>query len=115
MIAAVRVRGPVDLNETVNNTLDNINLNTKNQVVVFEENEAIMGMMNSVKDYITYGEISDEVVEKLEERKGESLESGDTVNLSPPSGGFEDTKRNTGQGGSLGKRENIDELLERMV
>ncbi len=115
MIAAVRVRGPVDLNEKVNNTLENINLESKNQVVVFEENEAIMGMMNSVKDFITYGEVSDEVVGKLEERKGESLDSGDTVNLSPPSGGFKDTKRNTGQDGSLGKRENMDNLLEKMV
>lgn len=115
MIAAVRVRGPVDLDEQINNTLDNLNLDSKNKLVVFEENEAVEGMMNKVKDFITYGEVSDEVVEKLEERNGKEIKSGDSVNLSPPSGGYRDTKKNTGQGGSLGKRENMDELVERMV
>lgn len=115
MIAAVKVRGSIDARHKAKRTLEDLNMNKRNQCVVFEDSDSIRGMLNRAKDYITYGEISDETLEKLEERKGEELESGDTVNLTPPTGGFKNTKKQVGQGGSLGKRENLDELIQKMV
>ncbi len=115
MIAAVRVRGNVDAREKVSRTLNDLKLRKKNQCVVFEENKSVEGMMKLAKDYIAYGEIDDDTVEKLEERSGTSIESGSTVKLSPPTGGFKDTKGNVGQGGSLGKRSDMDELINKMV
>ncbi len=115
MIAAIRVRGDVDVRQKVSYTLENLKLNERNQCVIFEDNDSIKGMLNLSKDYITYGEISKEVIEKLSERKGEEIEHGDVINLSPPTGGFEDLKRQVGQGGTLGKRENMDELVQKMV
>lgn len=115
MIAAVKVRGSIDARKNTKDTLQNLNLTEKNRCVVFEDSDSIRGMLKSAKDYITYGEISDETLEKLEERKGEELESGDTVNLTAPSGGFKSTKKNYGQGGSLGNRPDMDGLVDKMV
>lgn len=115
MIAAVKVRGDIDSREKVSRTLEDLKLTSKNSCVVFNDSESIRGMLGTVKDYIAYGEIEDETLEKLEERKGEDLGNGDKVNLSSPSGGFKSTKKNQGQGGSLGKHPDMDELVEKMV
>lgn len=115
MIAAVRVRSDIDAREKVSRTLEDLGLEKNNQCVVYEDSDSIRGMMNLVKDYIAYGEVDEETVEKLEEKAGEDLESGDVISLSPPSKGYKDTKKNHGQGGSLGKRPDVDELVERMV
>ena len=115
MIAAIRVRGNVDAGRKVSATLENINLERKNQCVVYEDTDSIRGMLNQAKDYITFGEVSEETLELLEERKGSEIESGDVVSLTPPSRGYKDTKKNVNQGGSLGERENLDSLLEKMV
>ena len=115
MIAAVKVRGSIDARQKTQRTLKDLSLEDRHEVVVFEPNDSIRGMLNIAKDYITFGEVSDEVIEALEDRKGEELESGDTVNLAPPTGGFRDTKKQVGQGGSLGEREDMDELVQKMV
>jgi large subunit ribosomal protein L30 len=51
-----------------------------------------------------------------------AMENGDTLDgmkpvfrLSPPRKGYENTKRSFAEGGSLGRRENMDELINRMV
>ncbi|QKQ98853.1 hypothetical protein GKQ38_05005 [Candidatus Nanohaloarchaea archaeon] len=115
MIAAIRVRGDVDASDKASATLQNMNLERRNQCVVYEDTDSIRGMLNKAKDYITYGQVSDEALELLEERKGSEIESGDVINLTPPSRGYKDTKRNVNQGGSLGERENLDNLIEKMV
>ncbi|PSH01683.1 MAG: hypothetical protein BRC27_01345 [Nanohaloarchaea archaeon SW_10_44_10] len=115
MIATVKVRGSIDARHKAKRTLKDLNLEKRNQCVVFEDNDSIRGMLETAKDYITYGEISKETLEKLEERKGSEIESGDTVKLTPPTGGFRNTKKQVGQGGSLGKRDNLDELIQKMV
>jgi large subunit ribosomal protein L30 len=115
MIAAVKIRGSIDARHKAKRTLKDLNMHKRNQCVVFKDNDSVRGMLNTAKDYITYGEISEDTLEKLEERKGEELESGDTVNLTPPTGGFKNTKKQVGQGGSLGKRDNLDELIQKMV
>lgn len=115
MIAAVKVRGDVDASRKASETLKHLNLTKKNRVVVYEDSDSVRGMLNHAKDYIAYGELSDELLEKLEEKKGEDLESGDIFDLNPPTGGYKSTKRQAGQGGALGRRENLDELVGRMV
>ncbi|WEL19899.1 uL30 family ribosomal protein [Candidatus Nanohalococcus occultus] len=115
MLAAVRVRGQVDVKEDIEYTLDNLNLEKKNQLVVFDESDANEGMMNKVKDYITYGTVSEQLLEKLAEKKGSEVESGDAFSCRPPKKGYKGTRSQVGQGGSLGKREDMDELVQRMV
>lgn len=114
MIAAVKVRGNVDVPQPVKDTMTNLGLKKRNQIVFYEDSDSIRGMMNKVKDYITYGEVSDEVIEKVEDRY-QKVDNGTVVSARPPSKGFKDTKRGSNQGGSLGKRSSIDSLIERMV
>ncbi|MFB6213784.1 MAG: uL30 family ribosomal protein [Candidatus Nanohaloarchaea archaeon] len=115
MIAAVKVRGDIDAREKVSRTLEDLKLTKRNRCVLLEETDANLGMLKVAKDYIGYGEVSDETLEKIEERKGSDVEAGDTVSLASPSGGFKSTKNNHGQGGSLGRRPDIDELVAKMV
>jgi len=114
MIAAVRLRGPVDVDQQTEDTLSNLNLHKTNQLVVFEESRSIRGMMNHAKDFITFGEVTEETVEMIEEEEG-SFESGDSFDTRPPRKGYEDTRSQVGQGGSLGEREDMDELVRRML
>ncbi|MFB6203211.1 MAG: uL30 family ribosomal protein [Candidatus Nanohaloarchaea archaeon] len=115
MIAAIKVRGSIDARKKVKNTLQTLGLEKKNQCVVLDDTESARGMLDVVKDYVTYGEIDDETVEELEDRHGRELEHGDVVNLPPPSGGYSDTKKNVNQGGSLGEREDLDRLVQKMA
>lgn len=115
MIAAIRIRGTHDVPHKIQRTMQDLNLGKRNQCVIFNDTDSIQGMLNQAKDFITYGEISDETVEAIEESKDVEIEHGSVVNLAPPSGGFRDTKRSVNQGGALGKRQNLDELLEKMI
>ena len=116
MIAAVKVRGDVDASEKISATLESLGLLKKNQVLFIEEDdEATKGMLNRAKDYISYGEVSEEVVEEVEEAKGVQVEAGTKVSMTPPSGGFRSTKKNFNDGGALGKRPRMDKLLRNMI
>ena len=115
MIVAVQIRGRVDARDKAKKALDHLGLKDRNQAVLLDDNDAIRGQLSVAKDYITYGVVEDETVEKLEEYSGENLETGDTVKLSPPSGGFKDTRQQVGQGGSLGERSDMDDLVDRMA
>ncbi len=115
MIAAVRVRGPVDVSGDVESTMESLGLNSRNScVLVDSENDAVVGMLNKVSDYITFGVISEETVSKIEEKHGEAS-PGLTVGLHPPKGGFKDTKAHVNAGGALGRRQDMDELLHKML
>jgi ribosomal protein L30/L7E len=115
MIAAVRVRGDVDAPAKVSTTLESLNLTQRNRLVVLEDTDSIRGMLNHAKDFIAFGDISEETEQALEDRKGEQLEAGDTFDLPPPSGGFRGTRQQYGQGGSLGDHGELDHLVGRMV
>jgi len=115
MIAAVKVRGNVDVPQPVEDTMTNLGLKKRNQIVVYEKDDSVLGMMNKAKDYITYGEISDETLELIEDKNGEEVTHGTVINSTPPSKGFKNTKRGAGQSGSLGKRKSLDDLINRMV
>lgn len=115
MIAAVRVRGDVDVHVQVSRTMQDLKLTKKNRLVVLEDTESIRGMLNKAKDYVAFGELGEDMIETLEDRKGSELEPGDTFDLAPPTGGFANTKKQFGQGGTLGDHGEIDHLVGRMV
>ena len=140
-VAIIRVRGDVNLKKSVKDTLKMLRLYKKNYCVVYDATPPILGMIQKVKDYVTWGEISDEILKKLVSKRGRlvgnkrvSSENVDTIiseiktkkskewsikpvfRLSPPSGGFHGTIRLGFPRGELGNRkEKINELLERMI
>ncbi len=111
-LAIIRIRGPVKINKKIEETMKFLKLEKRNNCRVFEETPSIRGMIEKVKDYVTWGTIDAET-EKLLEKK-----SKDVVRLNPPRGGFErkGIKLPYKKGGALGNREDkIKELILKMV
>lgn len=109
MLAAVRVRGVPDTGRKVSDTLESLRLTKKNACVLLEDTESNRGMLEVARDHVAYGKVDEDTVENLRERGSEPF------GLSPPSKGFRDPKRQYSEGGSAGKRDDMDELLDRMV
>lgn len=109
MIAAVRVRGPLDNHPDIENTLKSLGLEKQNQFVVLDDKESTHGMLRKAKDFIAYGEIDEDTVSQMD------LETGRTYSPGPPSGGYGDTRSSHGQGGILGKNPETQEIVEAML
>jgi large subunit ribosomal protein L30 len=63
MIAIIRIRGSTGIKPSAEKTAELLNLNRINHMVIFPETESINGMLNRVKDYVTWGEIDRETLE----------------------------------------------------
>jgi large subunit ribosomal protein L30 len=68
--AAVRVRGIINIKPDIKKTLQLLNLTRVNHCVLLEEKPSIKGMLQVAKDYITWGEVNKEVLEKLITNRG---------------------------------------------
>ncbi|MBN2094817.1 MAG: uL30 family ribosomal protein [Candidatus Aenigmarchaeota archaeon] len=117
-IAALRIKGRFTLREDVRDTLNMLGLSRKNRCVIIEGTPNNLGMIKKVKDFVTYGEVSDKVVSELKKKKQPVSESKAKVvfALPNPKDGFNAIKRGFNEGGDLGYRgEKINELLERVI
>lgn len=138
-LVVVLIRGQVNVTQSIKDTLMLMNLNRKNNAVVLENNPVNQGMIKKVKDYITWGEISEENFKQLVEKRGEEYHGREqdskgkyiykTLNvngkkykkyfrLNPPRKGFgrKGIKIAFKAGGALGYRgEKINDLLMRML
>jgi len=127
MIAVIRIHGRVDVSFKVKDTLDRLRIHKKlNCVFVDEKDNVRMGMVRSVKDYVMYGSVSDEFVQKVVETRGELKDKTKKVKktlenikpwirLHPPLGGFKKSTKQPSPKGILGKQENITKIMERML
>ena len=120
-IAVVRVRGLVGINEDMEDTFHMLKLHRKNVCTVYELTPSIEGMLRKVKDFATWGEITDETLKEMESKRGEKGEDGKLkkfFRLSPPRKGFgrKGIKKAFSIGGGLGYRgEKMDDLIRRML
>ncbi len=69
-IAVVRIRGIVNIKPDIKKTLELLNLTRANHCVILEENPSTKGMLQTAKDYITWGEIDSKVLSKLISTRG---------------------------------------------
>ncbi|MEM4605514.1 MAG: uL30 family ribosomal protein [Candidatus Pacearchaeota archaeon] len=127
MIAAVRIHGQVGLSKEVEETLKRLRIRKKYNLVFIDENDKVkVGMIKRVKDYIMYGKISDDLVEKIIEARGELKEEGKKVKkslenvkpwirLHPPRGGFKKSTKLPYPKGILGENKDIAKYLEKML
>ncbi|NCN86381.1 hypothetical protein GW932_00970 [archaeon] len=117
MIAAIRIRGQINLNKEVVETLSRLRLRKKYACVVLENpNEAQLGMIKKMRNFISYGEISKETYEKLVKERGKKDTQGNLkpfFRLHPPRGGA-NTKFHYPKG-ILGENKEINELILRML
>ncbi|MDH7517972.1 MAG: 50S ribosomal protein L30 [Candidatus Thermoplasmatota archaeon] len=70
MYAVVRVRGTVNIKPDIKKTLKLLSLSRANHCVLVEETPSTKGMLQTAKDYVTWGEIDREVLSKLIKRRG---------------------------------------------
>lgn len=138
-IAVVLIRGTVRAPHFVGKTLAALNLQRVNQAVVVADTPAIKGMIVKVKDYVTWGEISENTFVELLSKRGElylgrlqdrkkkyqyrvlnvnGKSYKPNFRLNPPSKGFgrKGTKVAYAASGGLGYRgEAINDLIRRML
>lgn len=133
MYAAVRIRGEVGVREKISDTLEMLNLRKKFNCTLLPETDDYKGMLKKVGDFVAWGEVDEEIAEKILRRggvedieevveglsEGRSLSKMDTerrFGLTPPSGGFKKSTKEVYPKGEAGYRgEDINGLLERMV
>jgi large subunit ribosomal protein L30 len=68
--AIIRVRGQPDVNYNIAYTMDLLGLTRVNHCVVVPENGSTDGMLQKVKDYCTWGEISEETLTAMIRARG---------------------------------------------
>lgn len=118
-LAIIRIAGKIGLKKEINETLDRLRLRRKYACVVLENPTSVqLGMIKKVRDFVAYGEISDEVYKKFVEARGKKDKDGKLkpfFRLHPPRKGI-DSKKHFGVGkGVLGNNKEIDKLIGRML
>ncbi len=132
MIAVVRIKSTIGASGEVRDTLKMLNLHRINSCTIVKDNPSYRGMLQKVKDYVTWGEIDEETLKWLLEKrcgldanpaieklkKGEKLKNitNPCIRLHPPRKGYESIKKSYSLGGSSGYRgKAINELIRRML
>lgn len=69
-LAVVQVRGIIGTNKRIRDSLKMLNLCRKNSCVVVDGNPSYVGMLNLLKDFITWGEVDEETLYLLLEKRG---------------------------------------------
>ena len=70
MLAVIRVRGRTGVRREISDTLKMLNLTRINHCVLIPDTPSYKGMLQKVKDYVTWGEINKETLEKLIRTRG---------------------------------------------
>ncbi len=71
LLAVVRVRGHAKIQHSAVDTMDQLKLNRVNHCVLIQESKSANGMLQVVKDYVTWGEIGPEGAARMLFQKGE--------------------------------------------
>jgi len=72
----VRVRGHAKIQHAAVETMDMLKLNRVNHCIVIPENSTAKGMLQVVKDYVTWGELGHEAIARLLFQRGEVVGGG---------------------------------------
>lgn len=115
-IAIIRIRGRHNLKPKVKMTLKLLRLERPNHCVVMEATPQTMGMINVVKDYVTFGKIDAKTLSALLSKRGDGAKEDKAVvfRLSPPRKGIKDIKQSW-PSGVLGAREDMDAFIRKMM
>jgi large subunit ribosomal protein L30 len=143
LICALRIRGIRNIKPKQRHTLKLLGLYKVNNAIIVKDKQEIMQMLHVAKDYITYGPINEETVLSLIEKKylrkkakekkakeeiknearkilNDFISSNKnrfnyTFRLRPPTKGYKNIKLPYNASGDLGKRDEMDSLIKRMI
>ena len=122
-ILAIRLRGTRGIKTGIADTMTMLKLHRKFFCSLIKNTPETKGMLLKVKDYITWGEVTDELAKELVEKRSEKDPKDPKkikkfFRLHPPRGGMrkKGLKAGYNQGGDLGYRgEKINDILKRML
>lgn len=123
MLAIVRIRGSVGTRTDTEDTLVQLGLKENHACVIVPETSSHKGYLQKIKDYVTYGAVSEEVIKKLLAAKKlapvnntENPYKGLIFHLNSPKKGFHGSIKKPYPSGELGARgDKINELITRMI
>ncbi len=131
VVAAVRLRGRVNVRGTIEETLQRLNLKRVNNCTIIKVNDPYLGMLKKCTNMIAYGEIDEDTMGKLVTKyklnvDPKAIVSGKTdpkelnermpLRLQPPKHGLRSVRAHFNDGGDMGYRgEAINKLIQRMV
>ena len=133
MIAIIRIHGKVDISNDIETTLERLRLRRKYVCVIVKEDKEKEGMINKIRDFVSYGKIDKEtLIELIKKRgKGKKVDAEKTAEeimkgkklsdlglkpffrLHPPRKGIK-SKLHYPKG-VLGENKEINELIRRML
>ena len=139
-IAVIRIRGIRSMEPKIKIALEYLRLHRPHHCVILNASPQTMGAINKVRDYVAYGAVDEQTLSKLLLKRGEKggkllrelktdvkkivkefldgKKLSDFIDpvfrLHPPRGGYKDIKIHYPYG-DLGKRDDINNLLKRMM
>ncbi|MDO8517213.1 MAG: uL30 family ribosomal protein [Nanoarchaeota archaeon] len=138
MIAIIRIHGRVGVDKDIDETLFRLKIRKKLACTLIDEKDKVdFGMLQKIRHYVAFGNVSDDVMKQLIEKRGETL-TGKRIDkkevdkildeikkgnwkikgffrLHPPIGGFKKSTKLSYPKGIIGKHEDISKLLLRML
>ena len=79
MMCVIRIRGKVGLNKDVNETLNRLRLRKKYACIVINPGKEQLGMVKKLRDFVAFGEINDEIFEKLIQKRGQKIDNSKNI------------------------------------
>lgn len=70
MYAVIRIRGKVNVNYSIRDTMKYLRLNRVNHCVLIPDTPYYAGMLKKAKDYITWGEVNPQTIRTLIIKRG---------------------------------------------
>jgi large subunit ribosomal protein L30 len=113
MIAIIRITGDVNLDGDIRETFNRLKLRRKYGCITLNPNKEQEGMINKVKDFVAFGEISEETLKKLKEKRGKPSHPN-FFRLHPARGGMK-TKVHFPKGVLGNNKDKINDLIIRML
>jgi len=131
MLAVVRIRGRVNVSEEISRTLEYLHLPARNSCTLIPDNPHYKGMLQKVKDYVTWGPLNEQGakailnrIETTEEKKPDAkailekplseLKVNSRIRLHPPRGGLKSVLHPYPDGDLGNRGEEINGLLVKM-
>ncbi|EFW89829.1 ribosomal protein L30P [Haladaptatus paucihalophilus DX253] len=79
MEAVVQIRGEVNMDQDVRDTLSMLNIHKVNHCALVPESETYRGMITKVNDFVAHGEPDQDVLETVLSKRAQPLEGSDDV------------------------------------
>ncbi len=107
MLAVIRLRGSIKVNRDMKDTLNMLKLKRVNTMAILPDNKVALGMINKVDNFVAWGTVSQEILEKIGDNK--------VVRLKPPKGGLKSIKLRYPKGDLGYNGDAINNLIKKML